>query len=275
MKKIIILILTLFLISCANNNPNGYDVIEENVTDTNITEEIIDTSLQVVADELNVFAFSSEGQCLLIVTETNETYLIDCGQSNYLTTIKKIKNLGYSKLDNIVITNPSLLDTQFIDKMVLKFKPTMIYETGIPNSNERYKTFNFSKTEVVTEELIFDGFELIPTYLKGFYPSPEDNSIIINFEDMIVMSRCLDTCENFVTKTQKDILYLANYGVCLTNTIDFILEIDPKEIISKTDVCLDLQEDLELLEIPINKYSENDLQIILGENYEIRKWWIH
>jgi len=155
--------------------------------------------------------------------------------------------------------------------MVLKFKPTMIYETGIPNSNERYKTFNFSKTEVVTEELIFDGFELIPTYLKGFYPSPEDNSIIINFEDMIVMSRCLDTCENFVTKTQKDILYLANYGVCLTNTIDFILEIDPKEIISKTDVCLDLQEDLELLEIPINKYSENDLQIILGENYEIRK----
>jgi len=62
MKKIIILILTLFLISCANNNPNGYDVIEENVTDTNITEEIIDTSLQVVADELNVFAFSSEGQ---------------------------------------------------------------------------------------------------------------------------------------------------------------------------------------------------------------------
>jgi len=105
MKKIIILILTLFLISCANNNPNGYDVIEENVTDTNITEEIIDTSLQVVADELNVFAFSSEGQCLLIVTETNETYLIDCGQSNYLTTIKKIKNLLSTTAGGEVLVN--------------------------------------------------------------------------------------------------------------------------------------------------------------------------
>lgn len=281
-----IIILVFFMIGCTKvtdySPTNLTPITPENATNSSSVETApVDDSLKVNESYTNIFFFKSEGDCAFVVTKSNATYLIDCGSSNYLETIGKIKKLGYEKIDIFIVTNSLKENEENIDKLALKFKPSVIHNTGLPTSYNSYKDFNFSMTLSVSSKLGLDSIDLYPTYLDGFLPSQELNTIVPVIEDKIViMGSCNGECEKRFTEEDIPIISLANNGNCNTNPTLFLIQIDPSDIIINTDnLCanmtidgknISLKKDIEAMDLPVYNRKQYDVQIILGETNEIR-----
>jgi hypothetical protein len=238
---------------------------------TNSSIPIVITPLYIKENATNTFFFRSDSNCEFIVTPTNQTFLIDCGGSNYYEIIGKIKKLGIEHIDNFIVTT-SNEDTTNIDKLVLKFRPNTIYQNGIPNSFEKYSILNISNITDVGDDLNIDDVTLIPSYKAGFLSKIEFNTLIIKIDEIIIMNNCYDECESRISTENLDILSLANTGNCSSNSLMFLIQIDPKSIIIDSDnLCANITDYVTAMDIKIYNRKISDIQVIHdGTGYQIR-----
>lgn len=219
----------------------------------------------------NIFFFASKEDCTFIVDEKNVSYIIDCAGQDYLSNIRKIKNVGYDKVDYLIFTTPLQRTLTNAETLVLKFKPTQIIETGIPNDYSVYKEYNISETQGVFQKEYLGVLDITPTYKDGFLLPKEMNSLIINLQDYILINpTCIGDCEDKITMKSK-VLYLANNGECETNSIKKIIQINPEYVLANTDLCLNQSTALDMLDIKkLNKQVNDYWFVIMNETLVLR-----
>lgn len=258
-----VVILFVFFSSCniPEPNPTYIPPVNDTTNQTNTTQTQSLEKQSIVSGYTNFFIFNSK-ECMFIITKNNQSIIVNCGSEDYLSNIKKIRNIGYMKTDYLVITKPS--NSEYIEKIVMSFRPSSIYETGIPSPNVTYKTLNISNISMITDETNIEEISLIPNYKGGFVTPLESNSIIISSHNFASMS---GSFTNEPPLVEKYVILLANSGNCQTNNVDFLIKANPSRIITNGELCESIKKDVELLGLVVYNLKDKDIQIISNETW--------
>lgn len=220
MKKIIIaLILVLFLLSGCKKvselTKSTKDIVNE--TNQTINQTIAEniTTSNYEANKTNIFLFQSGYDCIFIIGKDNSTTLIGCGGIDFLKNMKKIIDLGFSKIDTFVFYETR----ENMDLLTKKFKPTTI---------------------------------------------TQKNYLVL--ENIVIMLNCNGDCEKEITVENQKFLYLTNNGLCPTNSLDFLVQINPEIIVSNDGLCEETKNFVVTLGIKNYFKNKEDIHIVLDEN---------
>lgn len=218
---------------------------------------------KLIENYTNIFFFASTEDCVFIVDEDNVSYIIDCAGPDYLSNIRKIKNIGYDKVDYLIFTTPLQRTLTNAETLVLKFKPTQILETGIPNDYSAYKEYNLSNARGIFQKEYFGVLDITPTYENGFLLPKEMNSLIINIGDFILINpTCIGDCEEKITMKSKA-FYLANNGECETNSVKKVIQINPEYVLGNTNLCVNQSNAFDMLDIKKLNKQVNDYWFVI------------
>lgn len=264
----------LFLLLSGCSTINDYKKVNQPEPQINQSNETVAPPPPTFAVDLsatNVFLFKSSGSCAFVVTPGNTTMLIDCGDSNYLDTIQKVKSLGYNSVDIIIASHGKSNAVGNLDKLALKFRPKIIYDNGIKSDVARYRTLNISEIMTVKSVLSDGDITLEPSYAEGFLGKLEQNTLVFSIgNDVTLLNDCYGDCQDKVSSKEVRVLELANGGSCPTTSLDFILKANPQAVITNGDVvCGDIRDDLTAIDVPMYNRQTNDIQIIFGDELKV------
>lgn len=93
------------------------------------------------------------------------------------------------------------------------------------------------------------------------------------YDDVVIAGRCTDVCEKQIMAEEKSILVLANEGKCETNSLEFLIQINPDITISNNNICDDISYKLEILDVQTLYKNKDRIQIVFEDNgsYEVFK----
>jgi len=285
MKKTLIFIILLAFILTGCDTFNSYKdqaIAKFNKSTYNQPEQINQTIFfnqttilplpKLIEGYTNIFFFASKEDCVFIVDEFNTSYIVDCAGPDYISNIRKIKNIGYDKVDYLIITTPSQNTLANMETIALKFKPKQIIDTGIPNDYSIYQEYNISETKHIFEKQFVSMLQITPTYEGGFLIPKEMNSLIINMENKVLINpSCIGSCEDKITDSNIDVFYLSNNGECETNSIKKIIQINPEYVLANINLCLNQSNALDMLDIKkLNKENTDYWFVIMNGTLVLR-----
>jgi len=272
-SSLTLILLVITLTGCTNQNYKPVNLSylnSSNITNSSITTIV--PEMRLYNNGTNIFFFKSNSNCELIYLPQNITYLIDCGGSNYLEIMGKIKRLGIDHIDNFIATSPTY-DNMNLDKMLLRFKPDMIYDTGIPNSFSSYRDLNITNVTIISKNISIDGIYMTPTYSDGFLTSIEANMIVVSTKDAVFINGCYGNCEERFTGKNFKVMFLGNAGQCPTNSPKFLIQINPDVVIGRSticgvsgcgNVCNTIQDYITAMDIQYYDQASRDIQLVDG-----------
>lgn len=263
-----------------NETPSTNNINITNGT-INTTIELPQVVIQPRNNSLNIYFPNIQGDAT-IVQNGRESMLINGGkEADSSMILKKLRDLGITELNHTILTNPSQDTIGSIPYLILRAKPTYLYESGLSDSSTNYRlmkdVFPNATTIQHNKQIDFDNAftKILVLYDdgKGFASRMEDNSLIvkITYENVRVlfMGYCGFECEErlYDEDLEADIIKLS--PDCNANSLVFLQKVNPKIAIVK-DTCSDVENRFNNLNIPLYKIKDGDLAVsIKDENYEI------
>lgn len=264
------------------------EVTPPQVNTTNTTNTTVNTTIELPKvviqprnNSLNIYFLNVQGDAA-IVQKGRESILINGGkEADSSMILKKLRDLGISELNHTILTNPSQDTIGSIPYLILRTKPTYLYESGLSDSSTNYRLMKdvFLNTTIIqhNKQLDFDNAftKILVLYDdgKGFASRMEDNSLIVKmvYENVRVlfMGYCGFECEErlYDEDLGADIVKLS--PDCNANSLVFLQKVNPKLAIVK-DACPDVENRFNNLNIPLYKIKDGDLSISIKEgNYEV------
>lgn len=257
--------------------------ISTNQTNTtiNATIELPKVVIQPRNNSLNIYFLNVQGDAA-IVQKGGESMLINGGkEADSSMILKKLRDLGITELNHTILTNPSQDTIGSIPYLILRAKPTYLYESGLSDSSTNYRLMKdvFLNTTIVqhNKQIDFDNAftKILVLYDdgKGFASRMEDNSLIVKiaYENVRVlfMGYCGFECEErlYDEDLEADVIKLS--PDCNANSLVFLQKVNPKIAIVK-DTCSDVENRFSNLNIPLYKIKEGDLAVSIKDgNYEV------
>ena len=256
---------------------------ETNTTNTTINATIIipQVVIQPRNNSLNLYFLNVQGDAA-IIQKGGESMLINGGkEADSSMILKKLRDLGISELNHTILTNPSQDTIGSIPYLILRAKPTYLYESGLNDGSTNYRLMKdvFLNTTIVqhNKQIDFDNAftKILVLYDdgKGFASRMEDNSLIVKiaYENVRVlfMGYCGFECEERIydEDLEADIIKLS--PDCNANSLVFLQKVNPKIAIVK-DTCPEVENRFNNLNIPLYQIKDGDLAVsIKNGSYEV------
>ena len=94
----------------------------------------------------------------------------------------------------------------------------------------------------------------------------------ISFDDVLISGKCINECEDKITDEDLKILVLANSGRCPTNSLIFLVKINPEIVIANSNICKNASETIDVLGMEKLYKNKDRIQIVFNEtDYEVFK----
>lgn len=274
----LLLISTILLSGCitVTNEPRNLlnvtrsdNPIQSNTTLDNIEGPIEISHLNMSRN--NIFIFPVEfGYSLFYRNKNGRTAIVDSGsKQDVIRTIRFLKRINVTKIDAIIVTNQVDGRAEGIGLLAVRFKPKIIYDNSLPSAHRDEYLSRSKVVPIMGDGEIVNGITVYIGYESGFKIQPLDNSIVLSFDDVFLyVSDCGDECLRDIG--YHPILMPKRGGKCTTNSVDTLMELSPDHIIYSGELCKDVSEFVELLDIDGHRLQNNLVQIEYdNESYNV------
>jgi len=274
-KVIALIPILLILTSCQDalvgSKPNPQPVTPENVTDAEVVNETNTTTSEAVGElfiprygNLTLYFLDVIGDAVL-VHYNEKSALVNSGyEEDSEKILKSIRNLGITKLDYIFATNTQLKNIGGMPYIILRAKPSVLVESGLPSSPIYKELFN--NTTVIQNDKYFYIDDILLQVLvaydsgQGFLEREDDNSLVVKVtygnSNFLLMSDCGMECEEFID-VQADVIKIADN--CDATSLAFLQRVNPEIAVvltSSEDFCQNIINRFKYLNIPLYITSE-------------------
>jgi len=218
MKKVIlILIAVLFLTACETKTTYPPNITPANVTnlnETNTTLISLPKFLEAKYGDFNIFTFyfDSGATTNFIIFPNNETMLVDINSNDMNSMITYIKDLGFIRVNYIVLTSESEVYSSGAEKAITKLKPSKVYHNGL--AVDAVESYNIEALSADTTIDIGDvKVKFYIPYDDGLGFINNANNLMVRFEygfNSFLLGSCTGICEERIPESMVSDVFILN-----------------------------------------------------------------
>jgi len=133
------------------------------------------------------------------------------------------------------------------------------------------KNLNKLNYEKIDKYYFSDIDKNIDLLVDKFKPDKIIQTNYIVFNNSIIMLNGINS-EIEIEAENKDILFLSNNGGCETNSLSFLVQINPSVVFSNKNICYEQKQFIDALGIKVYNKDLSSFQIVFdGEGYEVKE----